>query len=320
MYRILSALFLVSVLGSIARNVSAIESEKIRSNCPDEADKWPCRSGACIPIYEVCDGIRHCRDSSDENEEVCRDTQCAEANFRCAYGACISIERICDGVDDCLDSSDEEHEMCLKRRLEDKFGEEAQRKKCAGFGQMKCWSGQCVRTMDKCNGVVDCADGSDEWPNLCTMDVCDENTQFKCNYGACIDLSAKCNGTEECWDKSDEAVEFCELADNSTTIIPDFTEEPATNTTARYPIKYQKPRYCSHQWIADNSAYCTLKSSKVKCENILPGTIVHIGCKFDVGKCHKCTTELQWVNLEADCAYFDDSFSKFTRFLFGLFK
>lgn len=26
----------------------------------------------CLPIIKVCDGIRHCRDASDESEETCK--------------------------------------------------------------------------------------------------------------------------------------------------------------------------------------------------------------------------------------------------------
>lgn len=160
---------------------------------------------------------------------------------------------------------------------------------------MKCWSGQCVRATDKCNGIVDCDDGSDEWPSLCAKVVCDENTQFKCNYGACLDLSAKCNGREECVDKSDEAVELCERANKSleshgtsTTTIPHTTKIQSNKTTPESTTrkalknpnyKYQTSRYCSHKWIDYSTDCCTLYGSKVMCRDILPKTIVHKGCQ-----------------------------------------
>ncbi|XP_014097675.2 modular serine protease isoform X2 [Bactrocera oleae] len=311
MHRICSALFLISALSSIARKVS-IATQITRSNCTFETNKWPCRSGACISIYEVCDGMKNCRDSSDENEEVCRDMQCTAASFRCDYGACIPIEQMCDGVDDCVDSSDEERQMCLKRRLDaenDEFGEEAQRKKCDGFGQMKCWSGQCVRITDKCNGIVDCDDRSDEWPNLCATVACDKSTHFKCNYGACIVLSAKCNGTAECMDKSDEAEKLCKKANEShgshgtstTTISNNTKTQPnnATVTITRIALKYlnkkyQPSQYCPYKWI-DSSDCCTYGGRKVMCQAILPKTIVHKGCQYDTRNCYyQCNEKGIW--------------------------
>nr|XP_036227317.1 uncharacterized protein LOC118682508 [Bactrocera oleae] len=181
--------------------------------CSAENDEWACKSGACIATENLCDGIEHCDDGSDETKASCEDMQCTFASFRCRYGACISLALICDGIPDCADSSDEVTEMCRKRRDElpdDGIDEETKRKNCAGWGQMKCWSGQCVNITDKCNGVQDCEDGSDELPSLCKTILCGKN-QFQCGYGACLPMKAKCNGKKECWDGTDEHEELCAI-------------------------------------------------------------------------------------------------------------
>ncbi|XP_069962981.1 uncharacterized protein [Bactrocera oleae] len=81
---------------------------------------------------------------------------------------------------------------------------------CNGWGQMKCWSGQCVSITNKCNGVQDCDDGSDEWSHFCRANFCEED-QFQCRYGACLPMKAKCNGKKECWDGTDEHEELCAI-------------------------------------------------------------------------------------------------------------
>ncbi|XP_049305126.1 sushi, von Willebrand factor type A, EGF and pentraxin domain-containing protein 1 isoform X7 [Bactrocera dorsalis] len=85
---------------------------------------------------------------------------------------------------------------------------ETERKNCFGWGQMKCWSGQCVSITDKCDGVQDCDDGSDELTSLCQTVLCKQH-QFQCGYGACLPMEAKCNGTKECWDGTDEREGLC---------------------------------------------------------------------------------------------------------------
>lgn len=30
-----------------------------------------CSRGRCIPILQVCDGVKHCEDAKDESEEAC---------------------------------------------------------------------------------------------------------------------------------------------------------------------------------------------------------------------------------------------------------
>ncbi|CAD6995692.1 unnamed protein product [Ceratitis capitata] len=181
------------------------------ANCSQTNDVWKCDSGACIKIDQLCDGTKHCRDGSDEKKKSCKDMKCSSLSFRCKYGACISVLQVCDGVPDCTDSSDEDINYCRQRRdnLPDyEVDDETSRMNCVGWGQMKCWSGQCVNIKDKCNGIRDCADGSDETEVLCGAIPC-QIEEFRCGYGACIPLTAKCNGTIECLDGTDELENLC---------------------------------------------------------------------------------------------------------------
>ncbi|KAJ8959547.1 hypothetical protein NQ314_006284 [Rhamnusium bicolor] len=69
--------------------------------------------------------------------------------------------------------------------------------------QFQCKSGQCISNDDKCNGIPDCDDKSDEIKETCLNMYCPGFT-FKCDYGACVDGDAKCNGVKDCLDNSDE--------------------------------------------------------------------------------------------------------------------
>ncbi|XP_018787873.1 PREDICTED: uncharacterized protein LOC108968343 isoform X1 [Bactrocera latifrons] len=211
--------------------------------CSAERDEWRCKSGGCIAAENLCDGIRHCLDGSDETKASCKSMQCSFASFRCDYGACISLELLCDGVHDCDDSSDEDSETCRKRRNDlpnDEIDEETKRKNCIGWGQMKCWSGQCVSITDKCNGVQDCDDGSDELTSLCQTVLCRQN-QFQCGYGACLPMEAKCNGTKECWDGTDEHEGLC-IKESATVLTPKTRiKSNAVTESITYPTIKNKP-------------------------------------------------------------------------------
>lgn len=59
----------------------------------------------CIDLGQVCDGVAHCQDRSDE-------LQCAEAGcaHQCAdKSRCLPQSFLCDGERDCVDGSDEEN-------------------------------------------------------------------------------------------------------------------------------------------------------------------------------------------------------------------
>ncbi|XP_043667909.1 modular serine protease-like isoform X4 [Vespula pensylvanica] len=96
-----------SICGAI--NCNGIEC--LQYKC--RQDEFACENDRqCIPITKVCDGVRHCRDASDENSEMCIQRECQDNHYRCFYGACIPIEFICNLRPDCYDWSDEDEVLC----------------------------------------------------------------------------------------------------------------------------------------------------------------------------------------------------------------
>ena len=104
------------------------------ANCDDWSDENPadcddCRglglfkcddSLLCVRDQEVCDGVPHCLDKSDESDckIVCDDTE----TFRCEdEDRCIPISALCNGLNECLDASDETDEMCGEADPSGKF-------------------------------------------------------------------------------------------------------------------------------------------------------------------------------------------------------
>ncbi|KAJ8920430.1 hypothetical protein NQ315_005298 [Exocentrus adspersus] len=77
-----------------------------------------------------------------------------------------------------------------------------QARKCDGF---QCTvTGECLEAEKRCDGKVDCKDGSDEFNDCKDILQC-PGYLFVCDYGACIDMVKKCNGKKDCRDNSDEA-------------------------------------------------------------------------------------------------------------------
>ncbi len=87
---------------------------------------YQCQSGTCILNEYRCDGVRHCDDSSDEENctNVCTDSRaqivdcyiscsrpfcvCSEHYYQCKVGGCVPWTHVCDCMKNCADGSDED--------------------------------------------------------------------------------------------------------------------------------------------------------------------------------------------------------------------
>ena len=105
------------------------------------------------------------------------------------------------------------------------------------WDSFKCLSGdECIRSSGRCNGVDNCADGSDEsncetsWGLAAVLnrEECQDplvsDVQFRCLDNACIPIEGKCNGVNNCADGSDES--GCVAGTTGVTL------EPTTGRTA----------------------------------------------------------------------------------------
>lgn len=72
----------------------------------------------------------------------------------------------------------------------------------------QCKNGDCIGFAERCNGIVNCRDASDETAHECISMECDVD-QLRCAYGACVNGTAECNAINECADKSDELTDKC---------------------------------------------------------------------------------------------------------------
>uniref|UniRef100_A0A1I8NGS4 Uncharacterized protein n=1 Tax=Musca domestica TaxID=7370 RepID=A0A1I8NGS4_MUSDO len=283
---------------------------------------WQCNNGQCIHIEELCDGVIHCEDKSDETMEHCLDSTCPDYAFKCAYGGCISGNDRCNGVRNCIDGSDELRYLCdsssdlfqdlrgscwttypsippseqiailvvenyflfssrvkpvclpslenhplllsephlnvgrgvirdtsreylefLISRMEgSSFGSQQIntsieyiriekfipfiKKEIKRYDTIFAYGG-CISGNDRCNGVRNCIDGSDEIRYLCdsSSDLfqdlrgsCWLFSHMQCKSGECISRDTMCDGIADCKDGSDETMEICSIFD-----CPDYT-------------------------------------------------------------------------------------------------
>lgn len=81
----------------------------------------------------------------------------------------------------------------------------------------RCKSGECITKEERCNGVRNCIDRSDEEDcglNKSKLVTCSYN-QFTCSDGKkCIDITSRCDKSFDCDDKSDE--KDCQTYDHKT--------------------------------------------------------------------------------------------------------
>lgn len=108
----------------------------------------------------------------------------------------------------------------------------------------RCLGGQCIPGRDRCNGVQNCGDGSDEigctTPDQSYVSSAvqcdavdsriprgtDNGKTFRCRGGQCIPMRGRCNGVTNCRDGSDEM--------DCTATATTTTSTTTTTTTTRH--------------------------------------------------------------------------------------
>ncbi|XP_050055521.1 uncharacterized protein LOC114131583 [Aphis gossypii] len=226
---------------------------------------YPCRnSDVCIPLGWLCDSQKDCLEGDDEyncyntvdtnggdntngvynnndNWYYTRGT-CKKYEFRCRsrrMSVCLPNSWLCDGRLDCDDGWDENEFNCgrtysgLRPGIGDFNAREDQT--CLTKNNFKCWQGTgCIGLRAVCDGIKDCADGSDE--RVCDnwSSHCDRFTEFRClnnfntyNARSCIPRQWVCDLQDDCPHGEDETVTSCLGMDHPTfngleTDIDDF--------------------------------------------------------------------------------------------------
>ncbi|XP_033629026.1 low-density lipoprotein receptor-related protein 2-like [Asterias rubens] len=165
-----------------------------------------CMDFSCISSVHVCDGYSDCVDGLATDELDCPVlTPCRIGYERCpgtaghTINVCIPPEWRCDGDNDCGDHSDENVDYCRETPCPSTMI------KCAD-------SFRCISGTSYCNGVRNCADGSDEPAECLTESFTCPTDHFKCANGRrCVPNQWLCDRDDDCGDNSDEddAVHSC---------------------------------------------------------------------------------------------------------------
>ncbi|CAM4944086.1 unnamed protein product [Rotaria socialis] len=144
---------------------------------------------------------------------------------------------------------------------------------------------RCIPWTAKCNGVVDCEDGSDE-PSTCPQRRC-PSEQFQCRNQSCTPVPYVCDGMNDCGDNSDE--ENCQCR-----CMPGTFQ---CNSGLCLPMRFR----------CDGHPQCADGSDELNCGN---RTCAHHQFTCNNGRCIPASYE---CDLDNDCGDNSDENAYFCR-------
>ncbi|XP_069502497.1 SCO-spondin-like [Ambystoma mexicanum] len=142
------------------------------ADCLDGSDEFDCNrtcgleefkctlTGECIRYAQLCDGIPHCRDQSDESMDNCGSSQIppCPGHFICTNRMCINISQVCDGIPSCPQGEDE---IACDSGLGTPAPPGDRNRTVIPCEEYSCGDGKCIPFKQVCNGVADCGDGDE---------------------------------------------------------------------------------------------------------------------------------------------------------------
>ncbi|XP_030052234.1 SCO-spondin [Microcaecilia unicolor] len=142
------------------------------ADCVDGSDEMNCNrtcglneykcslTGECIHYTQLCDGIPHCRDQSDESTDNCGSAQIppCPGHFICSNRVCVNISQVCNSVPDCPQGEDE---MACDSETGTTVPPEDRNQTLIPCAEYSCADSKCITFKQVCNGIADCGDGEE---------------------------------------------------------------------------------------------------------------------------------------------------------------